>query len=145
MSHYLNQWWLVYWRIYMSLSLNDLKFHIRPKHCHVWLSKVEVSNISPFPYESMYMPRSKICVIHMGVSRGLKLTHWNLNKIAAMLQTVFSDAFSWKKIHILIQMSLKFFLHGATDKTALFQIIVWHQRGNKPLPEIMLILSCDDI
>ena len=24
-SHYLNQWWLVYWRIYASLSLNDLR------------------------------------------------------------------------------------------------------------------------
>ena len=23
-SHYLNQWWLVYWRIYASLGLNDL-------------------------------------------------------------------------------------------------------------------------
>ena len=23
-SHYLNQWWLVYWRIYASLSLNEL-------------------------------------------------------------------------------------------------------------------------
>ena len=25
-SHYLNQWWLVYWRIYASLGLNDLNF-----------------------------------------------------------------------------------------------------------------------
>ena len=24
-SHYLNQWWLVYWRIYASLSFNELK------------------------------------------------------------------------------------------------------------------------
>ena len=24
-SHYLNQWWLVYWRIYASLDLNELK------------------------------------------------------------------------------------------------------------------------
>ena len=23
-SHYLNQWWLVYWRIYVSLGLNEL-------------------------------------------------------------------------------------------------------------------------
>ena len=26
-SHYLNQWWLVYWRIYASLSLNELTCH----------------------------------------------------------------------------------------------------------------------
>ena len=25
-SHYLNQWWLVYWRIYASLSLNELNW-----------------------------------------------------------------------------------------------------------------------
>ena len=24
-SHYLNQWWLVYWRIYVSLGLNELR------------------------------------------------------------------------------------------------------------------------
>ena len=27
--HYLNQWWLVYWRIYTSLDLNELRFHWR--------------------------------------------------------------------------------------------------------------------
>ena len=26
-SHYLNQWWLVYWRIYASLGLNELNYH----------------------------------------------------------------------------------------------------------------------
>ena len=28
-SHYLNQWWLVYWRIYASLGLNELKIPAR--------------------------------------------------------------------------------------------------------------------
>ena len=27
-SHYLNQWWLIYWRIYASLGLNELS--------HIW-------------------------------------------------------------------------------------------------------------
>ena len=27
-NHYLNQWWLVYWRIYASLGLNELTSHI---------------------------------------------------------------------------------------------------------------------
>ena len=26
-SHYLNQWWLVYWHIHASLSLNEFKIH----------------------------------------------------------------------------------------------------------------------
>ena len=28
-SHYLNQWWIVYWRIYASLGLNELSPHIQ--------------------------------------------------------------------------------------------------------------------
>ena len=28
-SHYLNQWWLVYWRIYVSPSLNELTLSVR--------------------------------------------------------------------------------------------------------------------
>ena len=28
-SHYLNQWWLVYWRIYASLGLNELNYKIK--------------------------------------------------------------------------------------------------------------------
>ena len=27
-SHYLNQWWLVYWRIYASLGLNELRVNV---------------------------------------------------------------------------------------------------------------------
>ena len=29
-SHYLNQWWIVYWRIYASLGLNELKVFLDP-------------------------------------------------------------------------------------------------------------------
>ena len=32
-SHYLNRWWLVYWRIYVSLGLNEL---CRMTICGVW-------------------------------------------------------------------------------------------------------------
>ena len=31
-SHYLNQWWLVYWCIYVSLGLNELKKRKQLKH-----------------------------------------------------------------------------------------------------------------
>ena len=31
-SHYLNQWWLVYWRIYASLGLNELTRWNRVTH-----------------------------------------------------------------------------------------------------------------
>ena len=46
-SHYLNEWWLVYWCIYASLSLNELKVeatrslekHIRDKHRDVFTNR----------------------------------------------------------------------------------------------------------
>ena len=31
-SHYLNQCWLVYWRIYASLGLNELNMHVAVTH-----------------------------------------------------------------------------------------------------------------
>ena len=34
-SHYLNQWWLVYWRIYASLGLNELTPWGRVMHIYV--------------------------------------------------------------------------------------------------------------
>ena len=38
-----------------------------------------------------------------------ELTHLSLDKMAAFLQTIFSDAFSWmKSFFILIKISLKF-------------------------------------
>ena len=33
-SHYLNQWWLVYWRIYASLGLNELMFNSKELETH---------------------------------------------------------------------------------------------------------------
>ena len=36
-SHYLNQWWLVYWRIYASLGLNGLEAHSPIYQMHILL------------------------------------------------------------------------------------------------------------
>ena len=38
-SHYLNQWWLVYWRIYASLGLNELT--MKHEHHRLWATAVE--------------------------------------------------------------------------------------------------------
>ena len=34
-SHYLNQWWSVYWRIYASLGLNELSAHECTQNVHL--------------------------------------------------------------------------------------------------------------
>ena len=37
-SHYLNQWWLFYWRIYASLGLNELTQWVM----HMWVNKLTI-------------------------------------------------------------------------------------------------------
>ena len=77
--------------------------------------------------------------------------HWHiyaalggpLNKMAAILQMTFSNAFSWM-FSILIQISLKFVPKGPIDnKWALDQVMAWRRIGDKPLPEPMLIQFTD--
>ena len=41
-----------------------------------------------------------------------ELTHLPLDKMAAISQTIFLDAFSWLKIFVLIKISLKFVPEG---------------------------------
>ena len=53
-SHYLNQWWLVYWRIYASLGLNELKLHMKCKFIKMpkLISVINLANIECMPYIS---------------------------------------------------------------------------------------------
>ena len=61
-------------------------------------------------------------------------------KMAAVSQTIFSDAFFWKKMFsILIKISQKFLPKGPIDNNpALVYIIAWRRIGDKPLSEPML-------
>ena len=68
------------------------------------------------------------------------LTHLPLDKMAAISQTIFSDAFSWMNFFcILIKMSLNFVLKDSIDtNAALVQVMAWHWIGDKPLSEPMM-------
>ena len=56
----------------------------------------------------------------------------------AVLQTTFSDVFSWMKKYA-IWISLKFVPKGAIDnKWALAQVMAWHQTGDKSFSDQML-------
>ena len=50
-SHYLNQWWLVYWRIYASLGLNELK-----KTCNSIARPYDEPAFSPFYTNAGWLP-----------------------------------------------------------------------------------------
>ena len=45
-SHYLNQWWLVYWRIYALLCLNELRYIIYRQISNISRTESQNSNVS---------------------------------------------------------------------------------------------------
>ena len=68
------------------------------------------------------------------------LTHWGQDKMAAILQPIFSHAFSWMKMY---EFQLKFhwslfFRVTINNIPALVQIMAQHQQGNRPLSEPMM-------
>ena len=61
--------------------------------------------------------------------------------MAAISQTMFSNAFSWmKKCNLLLKISLKFVVKGSIKTIpALVQIMTWCCSGNKSLSELLMI------
>ena len=70
------------------------------------------------------------------------LTHWGWDKMDAISQTTFSNAFPWMKenIRIPINISLKFVAKVPINNIpALVQIMAWRRPGDKPLSEPMMV------
>ena len=58
---------------------------------------------------------------------------------AILADNIFKCIFMIEKLHIFIRISLNFVPKGPFDnKSALVQVMAWHQTGDKPLPEPML-------
>ena len=72
---------------------------------------------------------------------GLSLAYWGRDKMAAISQTTFSNAFSWMKMfEFPIKISLKFVPKGPINYiSALVQIMAWRRPGDKPLSETMMV------
>ena len=67
----------------------------------------------------------------------LDLTHWGRDKMAAIYQTAFSNAFPWMKMY---EFRLKFVRKGSINNTpALVQIMAWRRLGDKPLSGLMMV------
>ena len=71
----------------------------------------------------------------------IMLTHWHRNKMDAILQTAFSNAFSWKKM-LEFQIKLHWDMFLMAKKLSLVQIMDWQRPGNKSLPEPMPTHVC---
>ena len=83
----------------------------------------------------------------MNQNPGMLLTHWGQHKMNAILQITISNAFFlikmyefWLKLHWSFKIALKFVhlsqIHSISE---LLQIMTWHQPGDKPLSEAMMV------
>ena len=68
-------------------------------------------------------------------------THWGWDKMATILQMTISNAFFVNEnVWIAINIALKFVPKGQVNNMAtLVQIMAWHQPGDKPLSDQMLV------
>ena len=72
---------------------------------------------------------------------GWKSIHWGRERMAAVSQTTFSNAFSWmKSLLIPIKISLQFVPKGPINNIpSLVQTMAWPHPGDKPLSEPMMV------
>ena len=80
----------------------------------------------------------------MGKQFSMTLTHWGREKMATILQTIFSNAFSLNGYAWISFHSVNFVPNSLIDnKPALVQIMAWRWSGDKPLSEPMMALFID--
>ena len=78
-----------------------------------------------------YLGRFLFCCVSMVWEEGWRGVNWGRDKMATILQTIFSNAFSW--------MNMKFVLRGRINNTTLVHIMAWHQPSDRPLSEPMMV------
>ena len=67
------------------------------------------------------------------------LTHWGRDKMAAIFQTTFSNAFPWMKVYEFRLRFLKFVPKGPINNSpSLVQMMAWRRPGDKPLSKPMI-------
>ena len=107
-------------------------------HCKLWKTSGVASDdkMGNFLFQ---------CCVDLICSGLWVLTHWGRDKMAAIFQTTFSNAFSWMKIYKgLIMISLEFVPEGPINNIpALVQIKAWRRSGDEPLSEPMMVLITD--
>ena len=115
---------LDYWCIYASLNLDELTHS-----CQRWIS----------PAVAFYIISSQQKCKHI-------LTHWGQDKMAAILQTTFSNAFFlMETFEFQIQFLFKRFPYGQIDKmSALVQMVAWSRTGDKALSDPMMTQFTDE-
>ena len=82
-------------------------------------------------------------ILSFWVHSGIVASNYTLRprQIAAILQTIFSNAISWMKIYYFrFEMSLKVVPEGPIyNIPALIRKMAWRQSGDRPLSELMMV------
>ena len=70
----------------------------------------------------------------------LLLTHWGLDKMAAIFQTTFSNGHSWMKMYeFWLTFHYISLMVPINNIPTLIQVIAWRRPGDKPLSEPMMV------
>ena len=101
-----------------------------------------VNSPHKWPVTRKIFPFDDVIMINTIVGPNMKwvlgqLICWDPDKMAAILQTTFSNAFSWN-CYIVIKVSPTFARNGEINNgTALISIMTWRRTGDKLLSKIM--------
>ena len=116
-SHYLNQWWLAYWRMYASLGLNELKFPA---------VKVTPSIVGVIGRFSHMITTISLSQVLTNTSR--RLTHYMLNLIKETFIFYLFSTLRWcnclKSFHVKTRYCLSYIIDTkAADALARLQYL----------------------
>ena len=139
MQYNANQCLLICW-----VHCTDLTHQSISDRYHQWFRQCLVACSEPSHYLNQW------CIVKMKslphpIQMYGQLTHWGRDKMAAIFQTTFSNAFSWMKMYeFRLKFHWSFVLKGPTNSIpALVLIMAWHQTGAKPLSEPMVVYFTD--
>ena len=117
-SHYLDQWWLVYWRIYASLGLNELMYLSTCTHTMLKHLSVNKELFKKYSFNTL---------------RPKQNGHHFADDICKWL-------FLNENVWIPIKISLTFVPLGLINNIpVLVQIMAWRRPGDKPSSEPILV------
>ena len=114
-------------------------------YCYCYLSPC-IDHMVPYnSYDTLtvwvFQPTGRWCFQQFHRIVPVAVNYWGQDKIDAILQTTFSNAFSWmENVWILLKISLKFVPKvWINNITALVQIMDWRRPGNEPLSEPVMV------
>ena len=137
-SHYLNQYWI--------RSITPSPDMVSPGHnewAHQDLVQVSMHFLCKCTHTTSFQMASNISMTCIQSNHRIE---GNLDEIAKYLQLLYSWILSLLKFRNVFSIYEEFHPMGLNqNKSALLQLIAWSLRGNKPLPEPMVIKCYDGI